>query len=206
MQSFNKKLPAHCASVRLPKHLFINTYLRPLGRLSRNLLQFGKKPSAPRPDILRKTAVILRLPTRRLPSLDCLPPTKRRKEYFTPFTIRRQTAALIQQPLTPKQLQNICHNSFVCCNLAAAQNLRCLKHGHAQIRFIATTNAALIFVKDGDGMPSFPPAAGTTSPKGCRSSDSWLMMNCILSRRCSGPKDRLSATASCFGLPGGVQD
>ena len=35
--------------------------------------------------------------------------------------------------------------------------------------------------------PSFPPAAGMTSPKGCCSS-SWLMMNCILSKRCSGPK------------------
>ena len=44
---------------------------------------------------MRKTAVILPLPTRRCRHRSCLPPTKRRKNIFMPFTVRRQTAALI---------------------------------------------------------------------------------------------------------------
>lgn len=98
MQSFNKKLPAHCASAfRLPKAPFSSTPicvpLRP--PIPKSASSSGKKPSAPRPDILRKTAVILLLPTRRCRHRSCLPPTKLRKNIFTPFTVRRQTAALI---------------------------------------------------------------------------------------------------------------
>ena len=95
MQSFNKKASGTLRfSVSPAKStFFINTYLRP--PIPKSASSSGKKPSAPRPDILRKTAVILPLPTRRCRHRSCLPPTKRRKNIFTPFTVRRQTAALI---------------------------------------------------------------------------------------------------------------
>ena len=85
MQSFNKKASGTLRfSVSPAKStFFINTYLRPFAA------------AYPRPDILRKTAVILPLPTRRCRHRSCLPPTKLRKNIFTPFTVRRQTAALI---------------------------------------------------------------------------------------------------------------
>ncbi|MFQ9935346.1 MAG: hypothetical protein ACLRXQ_04050 [Phascolarctobacterium faecium] len=89
----------------------------------------------------------------------------------------------------------------VCCNFGCYSLLRkaCLKHGFMpKIRFIATTNtAALAFVQDGSGIAIVSAGGRDDFPKGCCSS-SWLMMNCILSRRCSGPKDRLSATAQLF--------
>lgn len=98
MKSFNKKSFRHTALQRfsLPKAPFSSTPicvpLRP--PIPKSASSSGKKPSAPRPDILRKTAVILPLPMRRCPHRSCLPPTKRRKNIFTPFTVRRQTAAL----------------------------------------------------------------------------------------------------------------
>lgn len=97
MQSFNKKASGTLRfSVSPAKSTFSSTPicvpLRP--PIPKSASSSGKKPSAPRPDILRKTAVILPLPTRRCRHRSCLPPTKRRKNIFTPFTARRQTAAL----------------------------------------------------------------------------------------------------------------
>lgn len=98
MQSFNKKASGTLRfSVSPAKSTFSSTPicvpLRP--PIPKSASSSGKKPSAPRPDILRKTAVILPLPTRRCRHRSCLPPTKLRKNIFTPFTVRRQTAALI---------------------------------------------------------------------------------------------------------------
>lgn len=97
MQSFNKKASGTLRfSVSPAKStFFINTYLRPFAAaIPKSASSSGKKPSAPRPDILRKTAVILPLPMRRCRHRICLPPTKRRKNIFMPFTVRRQTADL----------------------------------------------------------------------------------------------------------------
>lgn len=98
MQSFNKKASGTLRfSVSPAKStFFINTYLRPFAAAYPEIcFQFREEASAPRPDILRKTAVILPLPMRRCRHRSCLPPTKRRKNIFMPFTVRRQTAALI---------------------------------------------------------------------------------------------------------------
>lgn len=99
MQSFNKKASGTLRfSVSPAKStFFINTYLRPFAAAYPEIcFQFREEAvSAQTRDILRKIAVILPLPTRRCHHRSCLPPTKRRKNIFMPFTVHRQTAALI---------------------------------------------------------------------------------------------------------------
>ena len=88
-----------------------------------------------------------------LPSPQLFAAHKTQKEYFYAVYSPQANCGLDpQQPLTPKQLQNI----PVCCNFGCYSLLRkaCLKHGFMpKIRFIATTNtAALAFVQDGSGI------------------------------------------------------
>ena len=182
MQSFNKKASGTLRfSVSPAKStFFINTYLRPFAAAYPEIcFQFREEAVSAQTRHIAENSSDFAFANAPLPSPQLFAAHKTQKEYFYAVYSPQANCGLDpQQPLTPKQLQNI----PVCCNFGCYSLLRkaCLKHGFMpKIRFIATTNtAALAFVQDG---------SGTTSPKGC-SSCCWLMMNCILNRRCSGPK------------------
>lgn len=98
MQSFNKKASGTLRfSVSPAKStFFINTYLRPFAAAYPEIcFQFREEAVSAQTRHIAETAVILPLPMRRCRHRSCLPPTKRRKNIFMPFTVRRQTAALI---------------------------------------------------------------------------------------------------------------
>ena len=170
MQSFNKKASGTLRfSVSPAKStFFINTYLRPFAAAYPEIcFQFREEAVSAQTRHIAENSSDFAFANAPLPSPQLFAAHKTQKEYFYAVYSPQANCGLDpQQPLTPKQLQNI----PVCCNFGCYSLLRkaCLKHGFMpKIRFIATTNtAALAFVQDAAASPSFPPAAGTTSPKG----------------------------------------
>ena len=156
MQSFNKKASGTLRfSVSPAKStFFINTYLRPFAAAYPEIcFQFREEAVSAQTRHIAENSSDFAFANAPLPSPQLFAAHKTQKEYFYAVYSPQANCGLDpQQPLTPKQLQNI----PVCCNFGCYSLLRkaCLKHGFMpKIRFIATTNtAALAFVQDGSGI------------------------------------------------------
>ena len=200
MQSFNKKASGTLRfSVSPAKStFFINTYLRPFAAAYPEIcFQFREEAvSAQTRHIAENSSAFANAP---LPSPQLFAAHKTQKEYFYAVYSPQANCGLDpQQPLTPKQLQNI----PVCCNFGCYSLLRkaCLKHGFMpKIRFIATTNtAALAFVQDGSGIAIVSAGGRDDFPQGLlqqQLADDELYFEQTLFW---SKKDRLSATAQLF--------
>ena len=191
MQSFNKKASGTLRfSVSPAKStFFINTYLRPFAAAYPEIcFQFREEAVSAQTRHIAENSSDFAFANAPLPSPQLFAAHKTQKEYFYAVYSPQANCGLDpQQPLTPKQLQNI----PVCCNFGCYSLLRKPASSTASCPRSALSLPPILphslSCRTAAASPSFPPAAGTTSPKGCCSS-SWLMMNCILSRRCSGPK------------------
>lgn len=200
MQSFNKKASGTLRfSVSPAKStFFINTYLRPFAAAYPEIcFQFREEAVSAQTRHIAENSSDFAFANAPLPSPQLFAAHKTQKEYFYAVYSPQANCGLDpQQPLTPKQLQNI----PVCCNFGCYSLLRkaCLKHGFMpKIRFIATTNtAALAFVQDGSGIVS---AGGRDDfPQGLQQqllADDELYFEQTLFW---SKKDRLSATAQLF--------
>ena len=200
MQSFNKKASGTLRfSVSPAKStFFINTYLRPFAAAYPEIcFQFREEAVSAQTRHIAENSSDFAFANAPLPSPQLFAAHKTQKEYFYAVYSPQANCGLDpQQPLTPKQLQNI----PVCCNFGCYSLLRkaCLKHGFMpKIRFIATTNtAALAFVQDGIAIVS---AGGRDDfPQGLQQqllADDELYFEQTLFW---SKKDRLSATAQLF--------
>lgn len=200
MQSFNKKASGTLRfSVSPAKStFFINTYLRPFAAAYPEIcFQFREEAVSAQTRHIAENSSDFAFANAPLPSPQLFVAHKTQKEYFYAVYSPQANCGLDpQQPLTPKQLQNI----PVCCNFGCYSLLRkaCLKHGFMpKIRFIATTNtAALAFVQDGIAIVS---AGGRDDfPQGLQQlllADDELYFEQTLFW---SKKDRLSATAQLF--------
>lgn len=203
MQSFNKKASGTLRfSVSPAKStFFINTYLRPFAAAYPEIcFQFREEAvSAQTRHIAENSSDFAFANAPLLPSPQLFAAHKTQKEYFYAVYSPQANCGLDpQQPLTPKQLQNI----PVCCNFGCYSLLRkaCLKHGFMpKIRFIATTNtAALAFVQDGSGIAIVSAGGRDDFPQGLlqqQLADDELYFEQTLFW---SKKDRLSATAQLF--------
>lgn len=204
MQSFNKKASGTLRfSVSPAKStFFINTYLRPFAAAYPEIcFQFREEAVSAQTRHIAENSSDFAFANAPLPSPQLFAAHKTQKEYFYAVYSPQANCGLDpQQPLTPKQLQNI----PVCCNFGCYSLLRkaCLKHGFMpKIRFIATTNtAALAFVQDGSGSGIAIVSAGGRDdfPQGLlqqQLADDELYFEQTLFW---SKKDRLSATAQLF--------
>lgn len=203
MQSFNKKASGTLRfSVSPAKStFFINTYyLRPFAAAYPEIcFQFREEAVSAQTRHIAENSSDFAFANAPLPSPQLFAAHKTQKEYFYAVYSPQANCGLDpQQPLTPKQLQNI----PVCCNFGCYSLLRkaCLKHGFMpKIRFIATTNtAALAFVQDGSGIAIVSAGGRDDFPQGLlqqQLADDELYFEQTLFW---SKKDRLSATAQLF--------
>ena len=202
MQSFNKKASGTLRfSVSPAKStFFINTYLRPFAAAYPEIcFQFREEAVSAQTRHIAENSSDFAFANAPLPSPQLFAAHKTQKEYFYAVYSPQANCGLDpQQPLTPKQLQNI----PVCCNFGCYSLLRkaCLKHGFMpKIRFIATTNtAALAFVQDGSGIAIVSAGGRDDFPQGLQQlllADDELYFEQTLFW---SKKDRLSATAQLF--------
>ena len=202
MQSFNKKASGTLRfSVSPAKStFFINTYLRPFAAAYPEIcFQFREEAVSAQTRHIAENSSDFAFANAPLPSPQLFAAHKTQKEYFYAVYSPQANCGLDpQQPLTPKQLQNI----PVCCNFGCYSLLRkaCLKHGFMpKIRFIATTNtAALAFVQDGSGIAIVSAGDRDDFPQGLlqqQLADDELYFEQTLFW---SKKDRLSATAQLF--------
>lgn len=203
MQSFNKKASGTLRfSVSPAKStFFINTYLRPFAAAYPEIcFQFREEEAvSAQTRHIAENSSDFAFANAPLPSPQLFAAHKTQKEYFYAVYSPQANCGLDpQQPLTPKQLQNI----PVCCNFGCYSLLRkaCLKHGFMlKIRFIATTNtAALAFVQDGSGIAIVSAGGRDDFPQGLlqqQLADDELYFEQTLFW---SKKDRLSATAQLF--------
>ena len=199
MQSFNKKASGTLRfSVSPAKStFFINTYLRPFAAAYPEIcFQFREEAVSAQTRHIAENSSDFAFANAPLPSPQLFAAHKTQKEYF--YSPQANCGLDPQQPLTPKQLQNI----PVCCNFGCYSLLRkaCLKHGFMpKIRFIATTNtAALAFVQDGSGIAIVSAGDRDDFPQGLlqqQLADDELYFEQTLFW---SKKDRLSATAQLF--------
>lgn len=203
MQSFNKKASGTLRfSVSPAKStFFINTYLRPFAAAYPEIcFQFREEAVSAQTRHIAENSSDFAFANAPLPSPQLFAAHKTQKEYFYAVYSPQANCGLDpQQPLTPKQLQNI---PPVCCNFGCYSLLRkaCLKHGFMpKIRFIATTNtAALAFVQDGSGIAIVSAGGRDDFPQGLQQlllADDELYFEQTLFW---SKKDRLSATAQLF--------
>lgn len=202
MQSFNKKASGTLRfSVSPAKStFFINTYLRPFASAYPEIcFQLREEAVSAQTRHIAENSSDFAFANAPLPSPQLFAAHKTQKEYFYAVYSPQANCGLDpQQPLTPKQLQNI----PVCCNFACYSLLRkaCLKYGFMpKIRFIATTNtAALAFVQDGSGVAIVSASGRDDFPQGLlrqQLADDELYFEQTLFW---SQKDRLSATAQLF--------
>ena len=202
MQSFNKKASGTLRfSVSPAKSTyFINTYLRPFAAAYPEIcFQYREEAVSAQTRHIAENSSDFAFANAPLPSPQLFAAHKTQKEYFYAVYSPQANCGLDpQQPLTPKQLQNI----PVCCNFGCYSLLRkaCLKHGFMpKIRFIATTNtAALAFVQDGSGIAIVSAGGRDDFPQGLQQqllADDELYFEQTLFW---SKKDRLSATAQLF--------
>ena len=200
MQSFNKKASGTLRfSVSPAKStFFINTYLRPFAAAYPEIcFQFREEAVSAQTRHIAENSSDFAFANAPLPSPQLFAAHKTQKEYFYAVYSPQANCGLDpQQPLTPKQLQNI----PVCCNFGCYSLLRkaCLKHGFMpKIRFIATTNTAA-FVQDGSGIAIVSAGGRDDFPQGLQQlllADDELYFEQTLFW---SKKDRLSATAQLF--------
>ena len=197
MQSFNKKASGTLRfSVSPAKStFFINTYLRPFAAAYPEIcFQFREEAVSAQTRHIAENSSDFAFANAPLPSPQLFAAHKTQKEYFYAVYSPQANCGLDpQQPLTPKQLQNI----PVCCNFGCYS---LLKHGFMpKIRFIATTNtAALAFVQDGSGIAIVSAGGRDDFPQGLQQlllADDELYFEQTLFW---SKKDRLSATAQLF--------
>ena len=201
MQSFNKKASGTLRfSVSPAKStFFINTYLRPFAAAYPEIcFQFREEAVSAQTRHIAENSSDFAFANAPLPSPQLFAAHKTQKEYFYAVYSPQANCGLDpQQPLTPKQLQNI----PVCCNFGCSLLRKaCLKHGFMpKIRFIATTNtAALAFVQDGSGIAIVSAGDRDDFPQGLlqqQLADDELYFEQTLFW---SKKDRLSATAQLF--------
>lgn len=202
MQSFNKKASGTLRfSVSPAKStFFINTYLRPFAAAYPDICyQFREEAVSSQTRHINEHSSDFAFANAPLPSPQMFSAHKSQREYFYAVYSPQASCGLDpQQPLTPKQLQNI----PVCCNFGCYSLLRkaCLKHGFIpNIRFIATTNtAALAFVQDGNGIAIVAVGSSDDLPPGLlrqKIDDDELYFEQTLFW---SAKEKLSATAQLF--------
>mgnify|MGYP003243811531 FL=1 len=194
MQSFNKKASGTLRfSVSPAKStFFINTYLRPFAAAYPEIcFQFREEAVSAQTRHIAENSSDFAFANAPLPSPQLFAAHKTQKEYFYAVYSPQANCGLDpQQPLTPKQLQNI----PVCCNFGCYSLLRkaCLKHGFMpKIRFLA-------FVQDGSGIAIVSAGDRDDFPQGLlqqQLADDELYFEQTLFW---SKKDRLSATAQLF--------
>ena len=168
MQSFNKKASGTLRfSVSPAKStFFINTYLRPFAAAYPEIcFQFREEAVSAQTRHIAENSSDFAFGNAPLPSPQLFAAHKTQKEYYR-ISLSAVTSA-----------------ATACCAKPASSTASCPRSALSPPPILPHS----LSCRTAAASPSFPPAAGTTSPKGCCSS-SWLMMNCILSRRCSGPK------------------
>ena len=182
MQSFNKKASGTLRfSVSPAKStFFINTYLRPFAAAYPEIcFQFREEAVSAQTRHIAENSSDFAFANAPLPSPQLFAAHKTQKEYFYAVYSPQANCGLDpQQPLTA-----VTSAATACCAKPASSTASCPRSALSLPPILPHS----LSCRTAAASPSFPPATGTTSPKGCCSS-SWLMMNCILSRRCSGPK------------------
>lgn len=156
MQSFNKKASGTLRFSISPAKstFFINTYLRPFADAYPEIcFQLREEAVSAQTRHIAENSSDFAFANAPLPSPQLFAAHKSQKEYFyAVYSPQAKCGLNPQQPLTPKQLQNI----PVCCNFGCYSLLRkaCRQYSFMpKIRFIATTNtAALTFAAGGNGI------------------------------------------------------